>query len=67
MENSIPFKRPEQALRPVAEQMLELLFSAEISDDDLQLVAVTLVEIIAPDILSEAISWQVNALTQREE
>jgi hypothetical protein len=47
MENSIPFKRPEQALRPVAEQLLRLLFSAEISDDDLQLVAVTLVEIIA--------------------
>lgn len=47
--------RPEIGLREVAEEMLRAIFDPSVSDEDVRAAAITLVEVVAPDILADSV------------
>jgi len=54
---SSSFVRPKPAMRSIAEEMLQIIFSEDATDREVQAAASTLVDAVAPDIMSDAVRW----------
>jgi len=54
---SSSFERPKPSMRVIAEEMLQIIFSEDATDQDIQAAASTLVDAVAPDIMLDAVRW----------
>ena len=56
------FKRPERGLKDTANQLLEIIFDPSAEDFEVRTAALTLVELIAPDVLEDSIPKRVKCI-----
>ena len=56
------FNRPERGLKDTAKQLLEIIFDPASEEFEVRTAALTLVEMVAPDVLEDSIPKEITKL-----